>query len=324
MVSFKHTPVRCSVVLALQYEHFMQNFEEDCSSGFFGEMTARLKKWGDRHQHLPLSMARLPCHSFFVGKWRGSEVAWEHAVGQEFARALLVELWPGRYDDEAWGAWEEPCGFREILKSDLAAASTAEKKDELTLGLFSKVCGNEPFRLELLSYAVSARGKAEIGNDADETNPSGVSSFPAIWTFPLLYEWACHLIFFVPIHQQLVESLFSIYDQKTRQFDRREIDIVRIGQYRSASSRAIVRDAVTAREIRVAGQMAIDKSRASQRASIAETPHAQKQRKRDHDLPEYLEKVRLSFAHLSSWAYDADAIAEVEKSEESEQSDDSG
>ncbi|CAM9251460.1 unnamed protein product, partial [Hapterophycus canaliculatus] len=268
--------------------HFMQNFEEDCSSGFFGEMTARLKKWGDRHQRLPLSMARLPCHSFYVGKWQGSAVAWERAVGQEFARALLLELWPGQYDDEEWASWEGSRGFREIVKTDLAEASTAGEKDKLTLGLYSKACEDEAFRCELVRYAASAVGENVIECDDDENNPSGVSSFTPIWTFPLLYEWACHLIFFVPIHQQLVESLFSMYDQKSRQFDRREIDIVRIGQYRSASSRAIIRDAATPREIREAGQMAINKSRALHQESIAQTPHAEKQRKRDHNLPVFL------------------------------------
>ncbi|CAM9882199.1 unnamed protein product [Ectocarpus fasciculatus] len=111
-------------------EQFTMNFEESCSSGFFGETLERWQKWTERHQRLPLSMARLPCYNFFVGKWAGSEEkAWELPVGQEFTRALLLALWPGRYEMEEWAGWEEPHQFREILENDLAEASTTRQKD---------------------------------------------------------------------------------------------------------------------------------------------------------------------------------------------------
>lgn len=45
----------------------------------------------------------IACSSFFVGKWVGSpDQAWEPAVGQEFARALLLALWEKEFTDKAW------------------------------------------------------------------------------------------------------------------------------------------------------------------------------------------------------------------------------
>ncbi|CAN0248117.1 unnamed protein product, partial [Pylaiella littoralis] len=78
-----------------EFEAFLQNFEE--RGDFFWEMEHRWIEWTDRHRHLRLSMARLGCSSFSEGKWTGWEKAFEHAVGQEFARAVLVVLWP-----DAW------------------------------------------------------------------------------------------------------------------------------------------------------------------------------------------------------------------------------
>ncbi|CAN0274693.1 unnamed protein product, partial [Pylaiella littoralis] len=46
----------------------------------FWEMEQRWIKWTDRHQHLPLSMARLGCSSFYEGKWAGSEKAFDQQI----------------------------------------------------------------------------------------------------------------------------------------------------------------------------------------------------------------------------------------------------
>ncbi|CAN0555708.1 unnamed protein product, partial [Ectocarpus sp. 12 AP-2014] len=71
-----------------------------------------------------------------------------------------------------------------------------------------------------------------------------------IWTFPKLYEWACHAVFFAPIHQQLVESVFSKYDLCTQKHDSRELDIVRVGQFSSSGSRRVERSDASNQEIR--------------------------------------------------------------------------
>lgn len=54
----------------------------------------------------------------------------------------------------------------------------------------------------------------------------------------------------MPVHQQLVERLFSRNDNRSQKFDEREVDIVRIGQYRSMGSTAVGREVATGREIR--------------------------------------------------------------------------
>lgn len=273
----------------------MKNFSS--SDGFFGQTAHRWSKWGERHQHLPLSIARVPCYSFYVGKWAGSkEQAWELAVGQEFTRALLLVLWPERYGVREWAGWEEPHGLGEILKKDLADVTTTAQKDELTLDLYTKIENDAAFRDELEQYAASARGKAEIGDDGEVENPPFKSNFSPIWNFPLVYKWACDSIFFVPVHQQLVESLFSLYDNRSQKFDQREVDIVRIGQYRSMGSRAIGREVTTGREIRKAGIAAIRSARAAKKEQYKATPNARNQRKRGYDTKSYLAKARESFA----------------------------
>lgn len=269
-------------------------------------------KWGERHQHLPLSMGRVACSSFYVGKWAGSpDQAWEHAVGKEFAWAFLLALWPEQYASKEWAGREEHHDFREIFEKDLSEATTTAEKDKLTLGMYSKVDKGGAFRDQLDMYASSAFEKAVIGDDGDQENPSsGTSSFPQIWEFPLLYEWACHLICFVPIHQQLVESLFSMYDKRTQMSDQREIDIVRIGQYHGAESRPIGRVAATSKEIHESGNLAIGSARASKKTTQTTTPHARRQRKRDHHVPSYLAKVRANMAG-TCWSYASDAEDEV-------------
>ena len=59
-----------------QFDHFMENFTEESSSGFFRETAARWGKWVDEHQQ-PLSIARIACSLFYRGKWAGSRTASE-------------------------------------------------------------------------------------------------------------------------------------------------------------------------------------------------------------------------------------------------------
>eukprot|EP00752_Nemacystus_decipiens_P006816 g6119.t1 len=303
-----------------EFSHFMQNFRDGGTEGFFGACNERFQKWAERHQHLPLSVARLVCSSFYVGKWAGSpDQAWELAVGQEYARALLLALWEERYAGEPWVGWEEAHGFLEILQNDLRNATTAAQKDELTLGLYSKVVENDAFRLELEEYAASAQGKAEIGSDEIEDNPScGTSSFKQIYEFKLLYEWGCHKIFFAPIQQQLVESLFSLYDKRTQPGDQREIDLVRLGQYRGKECRAIGRFDATSKEIRVAGQIAVSRAQAEKKAATERDPYASKHRKRAHDVKATLAKVKASHQG-TAWVYASSASEGEEQSSEEEE-----
>ena len=53
-----------------------------------------------------------------------------------------------------------------------AEATTTEKKDRITLGLYSKVNQDESFRAELEQYAESAFGESEIADEGDEDNPA--------------------------------------------------------------------------------------------------------------------------------------------------------
>lgn len=58
--------IAACVVLFLQAEHFITNFSED--RGFSALTRQRWTKWIDRHQELPLSLARIGYASFHVGK----------------------------------------------------------------------------------------------------------------------------------------------------------------------------------------------------------------------------------------------------------------
>lgn len=102
-----------------------------------------------------------------------------------------------------------------------------------------------------------------------------------IWMFPLLYEWACCAIFFAPIQQQLVESVFSKYDS-------RELDIVRLGQFRSAQSRRIQRLKASNKQINKAGEKAMAVARALRKSASEATPNERQLRKRAHDTEQFL------------------------------------
>ena len=113
-------------------------------------------------------------------------------------------------------------------------------------------------------------------------------------------------IFFAPIQQQLVESLFSQYDKRTQPEDQREIDLVRLGQYRGKECRAIGRFDATSKEIRVAGQMAVSRAQAKKKLRRNETRMLQKHRKRAHDVKATLTKVKASHQG-TAWAYASSA-----------------
>lgn len=296
----------------------MQNFENE-EGGFFQEVIERWLKWMDMHQHLPYSMARLACSSFYEGKWAGSEKAFEHAVGQEFARALLRALWPDLYESAEWVGWEEKHTFLEILQHDLSEAATTEEKDKLTFGVFSKLNASAEFRQEVERYALSAHEKKEVVSDIDCDNPTPprVSGFEVIWSFPLLYEWACHAIYFAPIHQQLVESVFSTYDTCTQKHDSREIDIVRLGQFRSHQSRRVERMHATNKEIREAGDKALAVAQALKKSASTATPNERQLRKREHDWKKFLRDKSENSKHGSKWVVRS-VLDEGMSSEESE------
>lgn len=162
--------------------------------------------------------------------------------------------------------------------------------------MYTKVDDDAAFRHKLEQNAASARGRAEIGDDEEVEKPSFKSSFSPMWTCPLVYKWACELTVFVPIHQRLVQSLFSLHDNRSQTFHQREADVVRIGQYRSAGSRAIGREVTTGREICDAGKAAIRSARVAKREQYIATLHPRNQRKPTHDTKSYLAKARESFA----------------------------
>ena len=77
---------------------------------------------------------------------------------------------------------------------------------------------------ESVLYAKSAKVDIELGVDQAQ----GVSNFPCVLGFGgRLYDLFCHRFFFVPIHQQLVESFFSKYDTCARKIDFPELDEIR-------------------------------------------------------------------------------------------------
>lgn len=179
---------------------FRQNFGD---GGFFAIVIGSREKRMARHQHLPLSVSRLGCPSFHIGPWAGCEKSYEHAVGAEFARAFVSVLWPEQFVHDSRTSYQRRCW--RILKRDLASANSVKEKDALTLGLFSAFDGNEKLRHELCEYASSAEGRVERGEHAAK----GVSRFPTLTEFPLLYREVCVRIYIAPVHQQLVESFFQ-------------------------------------------------------------------------------------------------------------------
>lgn len=80
----------------MQFDHSMENFNAESSSGFFTEAAKRWAKCADEH-HFLLSIARIACGSFYRGMLAGSSTASEHAVDQEFGRAFLFVLFPDSY-----------------------------------------------------------------------------------------------------------------------------------------------------------------------------------------------------------------------------------
>lgn len=267
----------------LQEAKFRRNFGE---GGFFAIVLDRWLKWMARHQHLPLAVARLACPTFHTGAWAGSKKSFEHAVGAEFARAFASVLWPEQFVHESRTSYERRC--RIILKRDLAGAKSVKEKDELTLGLFSAFDGNKDLRDQLFKYASSAEGKVERGEHAAK----GVSRFPTLTEFPLLYRELCVRIYIAPVHQQLVESFFSKFSVCSRVSDSPELDRVRTGQYKSAESAHICSSDAQPREIREAAKAALENARTAKKELHSTVPLARSQRKRPVDSRTVLQDVQ--------------------------------
>ncbi|CAB1102116.1 unnamed protein product [Ectocarpus sp. CCAP 1310/34] len=251
-----------------------------------------------------MSMTRLACSSFYEGKWAGSEEGFEHAVGQEVARALLLAFWPNRYESTEWKGWEEQNTFRE---------------NKLTLGMFSKLAASAEFREELERYAASAHEKKKVVSDVDVENQTPrVSGFDMIWTFPQLYEWACHAVFFAPIHQQLVESSSSTYDTGTQKHDSRELDIVRLGQFSSRGSRRVERLDSSNQEIRDEGDKAIAVATVLKKSASHAVPNERQLRNGEHDWRKFLKDKSEKSKHGSKWVVKSVMEEVLSSSEESE------
>ncbi|CBJ28869.1 expressed unknown protein [Ectocarpus siliculosus] len=251
---------------------FMTNFSED--KGFFAEFKQRWIKWMERHQQLPLSMARIGCPSFFARTGIMGEGAVEQAVGPEFARAFLHVAWSALYEGEP--RTEREREYRTQLVKDLGGTTDARRKDELTFGLFSRIDSDRSVRNELEQYANSGWGDKEV----DQGAPKGTSALARLFDFPLLYKLVCHRFYFVPIHQQLIEAFFSKFDSCAQKTDMAEMDIVRVGGWKSAESRDIVCADATGEKIRAAGKKVLEKAREAKAVSHARKPAENLSRKR--------------------------------------------
>ncbi|CBJ32404.1 hypothetical protein Esi_0336_0026 [Ectocarpus siliculosus] len=258
----------------------------------------------DRHASAPpLQHGQVSLQLLYEGKWAGADKANEHAVGKEFARALLVALWPEKNESAEWREWQEEHDILGILEGDLSEATTPGEKDKLTFGMYTELNESAEFRKEVEVYAASAHEKKEVvSDDLDVDNPPPrVSAFGMIWNFPLLYEWARHAIFLAVIHEQLVGSVFSKYDTCTQQHDSREIDIVRLGQFRSAQSRRIRKLHASNHEIREAGNKAIAEARALRKAASEAVPNERQQRKRGHDVTQFVRTATNKAKYGPGW-----------------------
>ncbi|CAB1102844.1 unnamed protein product [Ectocarpus sp. CCAP 1310/34] len=173
---------------------FTTNCSED--KGFFALFKKRWIKWMERHQQLPLSMARIGCPSFYARTGIMAEGAVEQAVGPKFARAFLHVAWPGLYDGEP--RTEREREFRTQLVKYSGEITEARRKDELTFGLFSCIDSDLSVRNELEQYANSGWSDKEV----DQGAPKGTSALACLFDYPLLYKLVCHRFYFVPIHQQ--------------------------------------------------------------------------------------------------------------------------
>ena len=172
---------------------------------------------------------------------------------------------------------EREASYRKILEADLDGANTDSEKDRLTLGLASMFDNSPELMSELERYAESAKGDVELGVD----EARGQSNFPLVSGFGgLLYKEFCDRFFMAPVHQQLVESVFSKYDSCARKTDFSELDEVRTGQHKSLDSRKIVKVSVTPTEIRKAGLKRQNDARAARTRAISAVPKARDLRKR--------------------------------------------
>ncbi|CAB1100448.1 unnamed protein product [Ectocarpus sp. CCAP 1310/34] len=234
---------------------------------FIAEFKKRWIKSMQRHQELPLSMARIGCPSFYARTGIMGGGAVEQAVGPEFARAFPHVAWPGLYEGEP--RTERERQYRTQLAKDLGGTTEARRKDELTLGLFSCIDGDLSVRSELEQYANSGWGDKEI----DESAPKGTSALARLFDLPLLYRLVCHRFYFVPIHQQLIEAFFSKYDSCAKKTDMAEMDVVRVGGWKSAESRDIVCVDAIDDQIRGAGKKVLKEATEAKAISHARKPN---------------------------------------------------
>lgn len=153
----------------LQLSVFMSNFNAD--EGFFFATAGRWNKWMERVQHLPLSMARLGCSSYFVGKWVGGGSAMERAVGQELASAFLAVAWPGPERESCRS--EREASISKTLQAHFEGADTDEEKDALTFGVFYLFKTTPALMIELEDYATSANGQLDFRQRASRLPPTG-------------------------------------------------------------------------------------------------------------------------------------------------------
>lgn len=165
------------------------------------------------------------------------------------------------------------------MKKGLASANSTREKDELILGLFTVFNESDELRSQLRTYGSSAQGRVERSEHAEK----GVSSFPTLPEFPLIYRQVCVRIYIGVVQQQLVESFFSKYDTCTLPSDSNEMDRVRTGQYKSPGSATISARGAKPRQIRDAGSAALQKARVVRKEVSATLPLERSQHKRPVD-----------------------------------------
>lgn len=152
-------------------------------------VTGCRRKHQERHQHLPLSMARLECSSFITDRCRWSvdgtgSVA--SATGQEIARTLSHVFW----GKESATKTPREAKYRSILKEDIGKASTGVGKDALTYGLFSLTDNDPDLKAKVVAYADSARD--------DVFTVEGLPSQSAMYEYPNLHRKICLKFYLFP------------------------------------------------------------------------------------------------------------------------------
>ena len=152
---------------------------------------------------------------------------------------------------------------------DLKGLSSLAQKDYLTQGVFSAVYDSPDLLAQLREYA----------NSTHDTHDVSVT-LPPISDYPLLYQMAKYRVWFVPIHQQLVESFFSKLDTCVRGTDYQEMDSVRTGQYRTSRSRHVRATNLEPKGLRLASKGTKLSAKLKREAARRAVPCARQTRKR--------------------------------------------